>query len=135
MNEKEKIEKHPFVAGMLDVINQKLSRIPEITGKNIDISILSAFIEPVDLEKDKYDVVARIDCVSNIEPTNDLQSELKFLFFQEGNSKNNCCAEMYPVSIYNITRNCYLKKHHYNFKMDVILTRMEMDPHDYLDLD
>lgn len=135
MGEKEKNEKHPFVAGMLDVINEKLGRIPKNTGKDIEINILRAVIEPVDLEKDKYDVVAKIECISNIEPTKDLQNELKFLFFQEGNSKNNCCAEMYPVSIYDITRNCYLKKHHYNFKMDVILTRMEMDPHDYLDID
>ena len=122
----KKIEKGSVIAGNLDIIETKLRNLP----KHHKTYILSAKIRPTHI-KEKYEILAEIEMMSTAEPNAVLEDSLKELIYcDDSNSDNpNSC----PVKIYDIEP-FDLGFGYWKFKIDVILSRMEMDPHDYLEL-
>ena len=127
MSEKSKKLPSRYLAGTyLDVINAKLATSHE----SIEILIQSTTIESIRIDG-KNEMVAKITLLSTEEPTSTLEEALKKLIYFYDSKKEN--PDSYPVKIYDIKPQVFSEKY-YTFKIDIILTKMDMNPHDLLEL-
>lgn len=128
----EKIEKGSFIAGNLDIIERKLRNLPEA----MEIRILKATLRPMIVEKE-YEIVAKLDMMSNIIPSPELGEDLKKLIYLTNPKNNKNHPKCHHIGVYDITP-CIIadsvRDGRYRFKIDVLLTKMEMDPHDYIEM-